>query len=255
MIKHLRVYWLTCAFSLIAAAAAATTIILPTDAQLVAKTPLIVQGTVASSQPVLRDDGRIWTETKLAVEQTLKGSASGTIVIREIGGELDGRITKIFGAPAYVPGQRVMAFLTPTPRGDFQTMDLFIGKFDEARTMTGQRLWTRDDSVDEVTLLDADFRPLRARNVQRDAARFEAVVRDLVAGRTPTTTNYGVENPVLENVLAKPGVRDVNANFTLLGEPTVYRWFVMDNGGSARWYSYGTQSGYTGGGATKSRPP
>ena len=84
MIKRLRVYWLTCVFSLIAAAGAATTIILPTDAQLVAKTPLIVEGTVVSSQPVLRDDGRIWTETKLTVEQTLKGSASGTIIIRTL---------------------------------------------------------------------------------------------------------------------------------------------------------------------------
>src|SRR5689334_21404247 len=84
LIKNVRVYWLTCAFSMLAAAAAATTIILPTDAQLVAKTPLIVQGTVVSSEPVLRDDGRIWTETKLSVEQTLKGSASGTITVREI---------------------------------------------------------------------------------------------------------------------------------------------------------------------------
>ena len=87
--------------------------------------------------------------------------------------------------------------------------------------------------------------------MQRDAARFEATIRDLVAGRTPSTTNYGVENPVLENVLPKPGVHNVEANFTLISEPTVYRWFVMDNGGSARWYSYGTQSGYAGGGANE----
>jgi PKD repeat protein len=236
---------------MVAAAAAATTIILPTDAQLVAKTPLIVQGTVVSSQAVVRDDGRIWTETRLAVEQTLKGSASGTITIREIGGELDGRITKIFGAPGYEAGQRVMAFLTPTPRGDYQTIDLFLGKFAEERTMSGQRLWTRDDQFDDVHLLDASFRPIAARNVQRDAARFEAFIRDAVAARTPTTTNYGVENPVIEGALLKPGTPKINANFTLISEPTVYRWFVMDSGGAARWYSYGTQSGYAGGGVNE----
>src|SRR5207244_2924154 len=148
---------------MVAAAAAATTIVLPTDAQLVAKTPLIVQGTVVSSKPVVRDDGRIWTETQLAVEQTLKGTASGTITIREIGGELDGRITRIFGAPSYEAGQRVMAFLTSTPRGDYQTIDLFLGKFAEERTMSGQRLWTRDDDFDDVHLLDASFRPIASR--------------------------------------------------------------------------------------------
>jgi PKD repeat protein len=234
-----------------AAAASATTILLPTDAQLVAKTPLIVAGTVVSSQPVLRDDGRIWTETRLTVDQNLKGSASGTLVIREIGGELDGRITKIFGAPVYEAGQRVLAFLTPTPRGDYQTIDLFLGKFAEQRTLSGQRLWTRDDEGGDVRLLDASFQPVISRNVQRDAALFETFIRDSVAARTPTTTNYGIENPVYENALVRPGERKINANFTLISEPTVYRWFVMDSGGTARWYSYGTQTGYAGGGANE----
>lgn len=249
--KHFRVYWLTCVLAMAAAAVSATTIIMPADEQLVAKSPLIVEGTVVSSHAVVRD-GRIWTETQLAIEQTLKGSAAATITIREIGGELDGRITKIFGAPSYEPGRRVMAFLTPTPRGDYQTMDLFAGKFAEERTMSGERLWARDEVVDEVRLLDASFHPIAARNVQRDAAGFEAFVRDRVAGREASATNYGVENPVLENTLSKPGQSGkIKANFTLLGEPAVYRWFVMDSGGNARWYSFGTQTGYSGGGANE----
>src|SRR5215210_2707997 len=165
--KHFRVYWLTCVVALAAVAASATTIVLPTDEQLVAKTPLIVQGIVASSQAVDRN-GRIWTETHLKVERSFKGAASGTIIIREIGGEIDGRFTKIFGAPVYEPGQRVLAFLIATPRGDFQTMDLFVGKFAEELTMSGERLWMRE-LVDDVNLLDAEFKPLTLRNVQRDA--------------------------------------------------------------------------------------
>jgi PKD repeat protein len=251
LIKHFRVYWLSCVVATVAASALATTIVLPTDAQLVAKTPLIVQGTVVSSQPVLRGDGRIWTETQLVVDQTLKGTASGTITIREIGGILDGRITKIFGAPSYEAGQRVMAFLTPTPRGDYQTIDLFLGKFAEERTMSGQRLWRRDDEVDDVHLLDASFRPIAAKNVQRDAAKFEAFVRERVAGHASTTTNYGVENPVLRDALPKPGAGKITANFTLISEPTVYRWFLMDSGGSAPWYSFGSQTGYAGGGVNE----
>src|SRR5438045_6407379 len=41
------------------------------------------------------------------------------------------------------------------------------------------------------------------------------------------------------------------ANFTLLGDPEIYRWFTFDSGGSAKWYSFGTQSGYTGGGVNE----
>ncbi|MEK6373094.1 MAG: PKD domain-containing protein [Acidobacteriota bacterium] len=247
--SRLRVYWLTCVLAMAAAAASATTIIMPTDEQLVAKSPLIVQGTVVSTRAVSRE-GRIWTETKLAVEQTLKGSAAGTIIIREIGGEVEGRISKIYGAPSYEPGQRVMAFLTPTPRGDYQTMDLFVGKFAEARMMNGERLWVRDDVVDEVHLLDASFHPIAAKNVQRAADSFEAFVRDRVLGRK-AMSSYGVENPVLQESLAKPGEGKIKANFTLLSEPSIYRWFVMDSGGNARWFSYGTQAGYAGGGANE----
>ena len=96
MLKHFRVYWPTCVLLLLASAASATTIVLPTDEQLIRKSPVIVEGTVISSTPVLRGEG-IWTETKLAVDRTIKGDAAGELTIREVGGEIDGRITKIFG--------------------------------------------------------------------------------------------------------------------------------------------------------------
>src|SRR5437763_14982229 len=100
MLKHFRVYWPACVLMLFASAAAATTIVLPTGEQLIRKSPVIVEGTVSSSTPVLRGEG-IWTETTLAVDRTLKGDAAGEITIREVGGESDGRIIKIFGSPVY----------------------------------------------------------------------------------------------------------------------------------------------------------
>jgi PKD repeat protein len=248
--KHFRVYWLTCVVVLAAVAGSATTIVLPTDEQLVAKTPLIVQATVVSSEPVERD-GRIWTETHLSVEKALKGAASGTLIVRELGGEIDGRITRIYGAPAYEQGQRVLAFLIATPRGDYQTMDLFLGKFAEERTLSGQRLWTREVIVDEVNLLDASFKPIAARNVQRDAAGFETFIREHVAGLKPAAMTYGVENPVIDGSLEKPGTGKIKPTFTTISEPNIYRWFAMDNGASVRWYSHGTQSGYSGGGVNE----
>lgn len=252
MSKHSRVYWQTCIFLMMAVAVSATTIVLPTDEQLVRKSPVIVEGTVISSVPVMRGDG-IWTETKISVDRTLKGDAAGELTVREVGGEIDGRITKIYGTPVYTPGERVMAFLTPTPRGDYQTIDLFVGKFSEQKAVNGRRLLVRDDAAGDVSLLDASFQPIQPKNVQRDATVFESYVADRVAGRAGVAS-YGVANPVLERDLAPAtsmSTRVIKPEFTLLQEGTVYRWNAFDGGGSARWYSFGTQPGYSGGGVNE----
>jgi len=251
MLKHFRVYWQTCVLLLLASAASATTIVLPTDEQLIRKSPVIVEGTVISSAPVLRGEG-IWTETKLSVDRTLKGDAAGELTIREVGGEIDGRITKIFGSPVYQPGERVMAFLTPTPRGDYQTIDLFVGKFSEERAANGRRFLVRDDSAGDVLLLDSSLQPVETKNIQRDATAFESYVTDRVAGREGVKS-YGVANPVLERdvTASAMGSRIIKPEFTLIQEGTVYRWAAFDSGGSAKWYSNGTQPGYTGGGVNE----
>ena len=247
--NHFRAYWVTCIATLVAAAASATTIVLPTDAQLITKSPVVVSGAVVRSTPVAIGNA-IWTETTLAVDRTFKGDVSGEITIREIGGILGDRITRVFGAPDYLPGERVLAFLTPTPRGDFQTMDLYIGMFAEQRTLAGSRVWQRDDISADVSLLDSEFKPIAAKNVQRDASAFEQYVVDRVAGREGSN-NYGIENPLLGRDVVVS--RNIAPNFTLISEPTIYRWFAFERGDTANWYSYGTQTGYTGGGVNEVR--
>ncbi|HEY3052221.1 MAG TPA: hypothetical protein VGK04_02415, partial [Thermoanaerobaculia bacterium] len=236
------VYWLTCVLMLaIAAVASATTIVMPTDEQLIQKSPLIVRGVVLRSEAVERN-GAIWTETVLHVDETLKGNAGATVTIREIGGIIGDRITKIFGAPEYSRGEHVLAFLTETPRDDYQTVDLLVGKFSE-KSIGGRRLWIRDADETNVTLLDAKFQPILSANVDRDASKFEQFVVDRASGREGLA-NYAVEVAGATRLRIAP-------NFTLISEPTVYRWFAFDNGGSASWYSYGAQPGYNGGGVSE----
>ena len=242
------VYWLTCVLlTAIPSVASATTIVMPTDAQLIQKSPVIVRGLVLSSTPVDRN-GAIWTETTLQVDEVLKGDVPSTLTIREVGGILGDRITKIYGGPEYARGEHVLAFLTPTPRGDYQTMDLFVGKFTEAQTVGGERLWTRNGDAPNVTLLDSRFRPIASSTSQRDAGKFEQFVAARTGG-SQGTQDYGVENPAIAIApAAGSGRLQASPNFTLLSEPTVYRWFTFDNGGSVAWRAYGTQPGYTGGG-------
>lgn len=248
---HAKVYWLTCVLMFLAVVGSATTIVMPTDEQLIDKSPVIVEATVVSSTPVDRGN-RIWTETVLSVTKTIKGSVPPKVTVREIGGAIDDRITVIFGAPQYRAGEHVLVFLAPTPRGDYQTVDLFVGKFGDEKMANGEHLWARHDEAADVALLDANFQKLPTRNVQRRAAGFEAYIVDRVAGRAGQR-NYGVLNPILAP--AKPigsnSVGNISSNFTLISEPTVYRWNSFDSGVTASWYSYGTQPGYTGGGVNE----
>lgn len=245
--NRLKVYGLTCLFLFVAAFANATTIVMPEDEQLIGKSPVIVEGSVLSTA-VVELDGRIVTETVVSVSRALKGNVAETITIREIGGELNGRFTKIFGTPEFANGERVLLFLEPHPQGGYRTMDLFVGKFAEGITRGGQRLWLRDHALANVVLLDADFEPLaNERNVQRDAAKFERFVADRIAGRGGVK-NYGVVNPVLA---PHGGGHRIEANFELIAAPTVYRWAMFDSGQTANWFSGGTQTGYTGGGVNE----
>jgi PKD repeat protein len=246
-VKSSRVYGLTCVLLILAAAAHATTIVLPSDEQLIAKSPVIVDGIVVSSEAVDRN-GTVWTDTVVEVARTIKGSASGRITVREIGGQAGDRISRLYGSAEFTAGERVLLFLEPSPRGGFRTMDLYVGKFSEGRMRDGRRLWMRDDSSHEVNLLDAELRPLRAKNVQRAADAFETFVSERVAGREGIK-NYGVENPVLAPETLKP--RGIGSEFELISEPTVYRWFTFASGGTAPWYSGGSQPGYAGGGVTE----
>ena len=245
-----RVYGVTCVLMMLAGlTASATTIVLPADEQLVEKSPVIVAGTVLSATAVDRD-GTIWTDTVVAVERALKGSTEPAITIRQPGGVSGNRITKIYGAPEFEEGERVLLFLEPSPHGGYRVMDLFVGKFGERKALDGRLLWTRHDGNEDVTLLDADLRPMNVPNVQREAAGFEAFVEERIAGR-PGRKTYGVENPVYDGAFDAAAAPKVRSNFTLISEPNVYRWFRFASGQNANWYYGGTQPGYSNGGISE----
>lgn len=247
--KLIRVYGLTCVLLLSAMAASATTIVMPTDEQLVGKAAVIVEGTVLTSQAVDRE-GAIWTETTLRVEKTLKGAVPETITIAEVGGIVGDRITKIFGRAEYAAGERVLLFLNKGKSGHYRTVDLFVGKFSAKSTLDGTKLWFRDDAGAEVVMLDAQFQPLDAAQVQRDAVRFETFINNETAGK-PSAANYGVENPVLARGTSSRDRFTIDPNFTLLVEPTIYRWSRFDRSQTAPWVSFGTQPGYGNGGVSE----
>jgi hypothetical protein len=147
------------------------------DAALVARAELIVRAQVLESTSRRTADGSIATDSRLAVEDVLKGRApAAELVVTELGGRADGLAMVIPGSAEYVPGTHVLAFLKQRPDGTWFTSHMALGQFRFARANDGSDLVGRFDNGLEVNDADA-FRPRRAEafmNYVRDVARGNA---------------------------------------------------------------------------------
>lgn len=217
----------------------ATTIVAPTDGQLVDESSVIVSGSVLSSETIDRD-GELFTDTRVQVDSTLRGSADRIVIVRHPGGRTESRVRVVFGAPEFVPGERVLLFLNPAADRLYTTNGLFIGKFSERKTKDGGRVWYRSNEASGTTLLDSGLQHSRSKgDVQRRAGGFETFVRDRAEGRTGSP-EYFVVNPQLE-------LRE-SASFATMAESDIHRWFRFDDGASVEWSSVGGQAGFDRGG-------
>ncbi|MYH24272.1 MAG: PKD domain-containing protein [Holophagales bacterium] len=95
----------------------------PTDAELVARSPLIVYGRVQYTAPA--PDGN-FTDATVRIERVLKGVSPGsTVVVRQEGGP--GVV--VMGLPMLRKGDRALLFLRPGQGGAYRTVDMGLGIF------------------------------------------------------------------------------------------------------------------------------
>lgn len=212
----------------------ATSLVLPSDSSLASAANVIVTARILQSVP-LEKEGRIWTETTLAVEERLKGDSADTLTVFEPGGMLNGRASVVFGAPSYSAGERALLFLVLDGRGAYRTAALAAGKFTEGVDRSGVRFWVRNLRDSGLHVVDASSS--RDPGLEREAARFEAWLRtgegDIRSCFLPFDEPDG----------------DVEAQFATFVEPQVHRWFSFDEGTPATWRSVGTQAGFEDGGS------
>jgi hypothetical protein len=115
------------ALSLAACLAAGTPLFVTTPATAAVVVPLSREALVAESDLVVRatvlgrksgwnaERTQIQTWTTLRVDEYLKGQGSREIVLRQLGGEVDGLVTEISGDGHVLPGEQAVLFLR---RGD-----------------------------------------------------------------------------------------------------------------------------------------
>jgi hypothetical protein len=91
------------------------------------------------------DAGEIWTFTSFKIEETWHGSAPAQVSVRLLGGRVGNITSTVSGVPRFSPGEEVVLFLVPTPRGDFSIVSWEQGTFRIRRDVrTGEEMAAQD---------------------------------------------------------------------------------------------------------------
>ena len=101
---------------LVPSIALGTVVLALTMEELTARSALVVQARVQRSD-VGWDDAhaKIWTWTELVVNQTLKGPALATVLVKQPGGVVGEVGMEVSGVATFKPGEEVVLFLEPSP--------------------------------------------------------------------------------------------------------------------------------------------
>jgi hypothetical protein len=128
----------------------ATTLERMSLAKMVHTAPLIVRARcLANSRDW--DSGEIWTFTNFAIEEAWKGAPPGAaaqLTVRLLGGSVGNLTSTVSGVPRFHPGEEVILFLEPTPRGDFSIVGWLQGTFRIVRdARSGKEIAVQDTAA------------------------------------------------------------------------------------------------------------
>jgi hypothetical protein len=229
--------------SLVATAASATTFVRVSDAALADQARLAVVGVVETRHAA---PGRLATDYRVRVEQTLAGDAREEIVVRVPGGGEGPRRLKIWGAPTFHPGERVLLFLAPAETGTWRVLHLFLGA---VHTVTAG-----DRALAVQAFSDASEVTLSADGLLRPAEKRSEPIRDLDAfAAWVKARRHGESAPdyhVAEGAAGDLGsVVAAATYFQDRDDLRRMRWFEFDTGGHIGFRAYNVgETGLSGGG-------
>ncbi len=141
------------AFLVIAASSAsASTFIAMSPEELVKSAEDVVVGYVLETYTHWNAERtKIITEVHVAVEEAVLGEPAGTVVIRTLGGEIDGMVSEVHGYPKFQPNERVLIFLKQRDDGLAHVVGYSQGHYRVIPAKDGRDLAV--PTVDDKTLL------------------------------------------------------------------------------------------------------
>ncbi len=215
-----------------------TTVIIPSDDEMIVEARAIVRGKVLAIESGLdeRQDS-IYTYVTIKVQEVLKGQITQRkIVLKQPGGQYGSRGSMVFGAPEFVVGENVILYLDTWHDGSLRVHQMLLGKFAVIEDLdTGLLFAVRNSPDAGVQVLGQS--PKGPITNRMELSAYMAMVRDRLnanrrAAREFEARAYGAV-PVLERpagyILGSPK-GDLEAQFHLWNPPT--RWFEPDSGQS-----------------------
>lgn len=237
--------------------AAATSVVMLSDTELVVNARFIVTGKVRSVISAWDDaHSEAWTYVKVRVDSVLKGElATRTVVLKQLGGEAGGSGMRVLGQPEFSKGQHVLLYLNTGPDGTLRVAYAFMGMFSISEDESGgQSFVTRAIDGREVDILprpDNDAVTNRARldhyieNIQQtliaEASRIAVIDSERSADVVvPVPPEYARK---------KEEDRGVSADFVLMSDGV--RWRQPDSGQPVTYRLNSNLSPVSGGGTAE----
>jgi len=114
---------------LLSAAAAPATTLLRMSLEKLSRAAAVIVRARCLENSTAWEGGEIWTFTSFDVQEVWSGSAPNKITVRLLGGRIADVTSSVSGVPRFRPGEEVLLFLEPTPRGDFSIVSWQQGAF------------------------------------------------------------------------------------------------------------------------------
>lgn len=223
--------------ALAAVSTLATSVIVPSDAELTIGARAIVRGQVTNVVSALDEahDG-VFTYITLEVAEVYKGALPlGTLVIKEPGGITPERGSLIFGIPTFSVGEQVLLYLDTWPDGSLRVYQWFLGKFTiTTESNTGKLTLSRAMTDRHIDILG---RSRSGPSTDRaDLATYTAALRQRIVNTRVAAwrheANYYAARPlrVRPLELSAPSREGNIQFFTFLNPNQPPRWFEPDSG-------------------------
>lgn len=178
-----------------------STFVMPTDDELLGRTPVVIMGEVVATEPAPEYDVPS-TDYWVEVERPLKGFIpASTVLVRVAGGVRDdGLAMRVIGAPAFRVGEKVVLFLEGHESGAYRIVDLALGAFHQVTV--GGRSYALRDLLSSTELLLPNDPQASGRALSRLPRQFDRFVDWLAerANGSIATPDYFVDENRLVSV-------------------------------------------------------
>lgn len=220
----------------------ATTVIVPSDDDLIIGARLIIRGRVLS-QATSFDEQRnmVFTYVTLRVQEVLKGQVTARrIVIKEPGGVAGDRGAVIHGAPVFHLNENVIVYLDTWPDGSLRVHQMYLGKFSiERDPATGEQIVVRQKAGPYVDVLPQSLSAGEARPVtdRMELSTYSAMVRAKLSANWYRAQEFEsvhyngipvLPSPAGYNARVASGL--IQPQYTFLSPSAPLRWFEPDSG-------------------------